>query len=137
MVSIQSSYTSLSKCICSSLFGNLMSCSLLTSWLCSLRYFFYGNVIYGSTGVCLATCTIIGTTLTVVGFANGSIMPLIIFCALKFILSCFLFAIELEAPPSSTLFFLLKTLLGEFVATFFLFFSVVYISSLVLLTLRW
>jgi hypothetical protein len=33
------------------------------------------------------------------------------------------------------LFFLLKTLLEEFVATFFLFSSVVFISSLVLLTL--
>jgi hypothetical protein len=31
MVSIQSSYTSSSKCRCSSPFGNLVSCSLLTS----------------------------------------------------------------------------------------------------------
>jgi hypothetical protein len=50
-------------------------------------------------------------------------------------LSCSLFIPELEALPSSTLFFLLRKLLGEFITTFFLFFSVVYISSLVFLTL--
>jgi len=49
-------------------------------------------------------------------------------------LSYSLFILELEAPPS-TLFFLLRTLLEEFDATFFLFSSVVFISSLVLLTL--
>jgi hypothetical protein len=45
-----------------------------------------------------------------------------------------LFTFELEVPPSSTLFFFLKTLLGKSVAAFFVFFSVVYISSLVILT---
>jgi hypothetical protein len=50
------------------------------------------------------------------------------------VLSCSFFTFEPKAPPSSTLFFLLRTLLGEFVAAFFLLFSVVYISSLVLLT---
>jgi hypothetical protein len=49
-------------------------------------------------------------------------------------LYCSLFIPELEAFPSSTLFFLLRALLGEFTTTFFLFSSVVYISSLVLLT---
>jgi hypothetical protein len=45
-----------------------------------------------------------------------------------------LFTLEPEAPPSSTLFFLLKTLLKESIVAF-LFFNVVYISFLVLLTL--
>ncbi len=47
----------------------------------------------------------------------------------------FLFTFELEAPPSSTLFFLLKTLFKESIVAFFLFSSIVCISSLVLLTL--
>jgi hypothetical protein len=46
-------------------------------------------------------------------------------------LSYSLFTLELEAPPSSTLFFLLRTLLGEFVVAFFLFSNFIYISSLV------
>ncbi len=46
-------------------------------------------------------------------------------------LSCSLFILELEVPPSSTLFFLLKTLLGKYVIVFFLFSNVVCISSLV------
>jgi hypothetical protein len=37
-----------------------------------------------------------------------------------------------EAPPSSTMFFFLKTFFGEFVVAFFLFFNASYISSLVL-----
>jgi hypothetical protein len=40
-----------------------------------------------------------------------------------------------RVPPSSTLLFFLRTLLKEFATTFFLFSSVVYISSLVFLTL--
>ncbi len=56
-------------------------------------------------------------------------------CALKFVLSCSFFTPQPEAPPSSTLFFLLRAFLGKFVATFFLFSNVVCISSLVLLTL--
>jgi hypothetical protein len=66
---------------------------------------------------------------------NGSTLPFIIFCALKFVLSYSLFTPEPKAPPSSTLFFLLKALLKKFAITFFLFSSVVYMSSLVLLTL--
>jgi hypothetical protein len=62
-------------------------------------------------------------------------VPFIIFCAFESMLSFSLFTPKLEAPPSSTLFFLLRTFFGEFVATFFLFFSVIYISSLILLTL--
>jgi hypothetical protein len=75
MVSIQSSYTFASKCKCFSPFGNLVSCSLLTSWfysfncfscgdvicgtsyLCSLNCVSYGVVICGNSIVCLATCT--------------------------------------------------------------------------------
>jgi hypothetical protein len=49
--------------------------------------------------------------------------------------SCYFFILEPKALLSSILFFLFRALLGEFVAAFFLFFSVVYISSLVLLTL--
>jgi len=52
-----------------------------------------------------------------------------------FVLSCSLFTLEPKAPPYSTMFFLLRALLGKFVVAFFLFFSVVCISSLVLLTL--
>jgi hypothetical protein len=46
-----------------------------------------------------------------------------------------LFTPKPKAPPSSTLFFLLKALLGESTASFFLFSSVIYISFLVFLTL--
>ncbi len=119
----------------------LLQLSLL--WQCHLWYLLplllnclsCGNVIYGTARVCLTTCTTNGTTLTIVGTIYGSTLPLIIFCALKSMLSCSLFIPELEALPSSTLFFLLRKLLGEFITTFFLFFSVVYISSLVFLTL--
>ncbi len=135
-----------SKYKCSSPSGNLMSCSFLIPWLCSLNclsygnvicgisylcsldYLSYGNVICGIIVVCLIACTTIST-------ADGSILPLIIFYALKYVLSCSFYTPQLEAPPSLTLFFLLRTLLGEFDVAFFLFFSVVCISSLVLLTL--
>jgi hypothetical protein len=50
-------------------------------------------------------------------------------------LSYSLFTPKHKALPSSTLFFFLKTLLGKYVAAFFLFSNVVYISPLVLLTL--
>ncbi len=127
--------------------------SSLTSCLCSLNCLSYGDVIYGTTClysfscvscgvvicgisiVYMATCTIVNIALTNVGTTDGSIPPLIIFSAFRFVLSYSLFIPELEVPPSSTLFFLLKTLLGESVIAFFLFFCVVYISSLVLLTL--
>jgi hypothetical protein len=103
-VSIQSSYTSPSRCKCSSPFGNLMSCSLSTSYF-SLNCLSYGDVIYGtfhfysfnchSCGdvicgtfiVCLGTCTI-------VSIVDGSTLPFIIFCALDFMLSCSLFTPE-------------------------------------------
>jgi hypothetical protein len=48
-------------------------------------------------------------------------LPIIIFCALKFVLSSSLFIPELEAPPSSILFFLLKALIGECCSFFFVF----------------
>jgi hypothetical protein len=48
MVSIQSSYTSPSKCRCSSFLGNLVSCTLLTSLLNSFNCFSYGDVICGT-----------------------------------------------------------------------------------------
>ncbi len=142
-----------SKCKCSTPFGNLISCSPLTFYLCSLNYLSCGNVIcgtsciyslnclsyrdviYGIYVVCLTVRTIVGIAHTIVGTVDGSILPLIIFCALTFVLSYSFFTLEHETPPSSILFFLLKALIGDFGATFFLFFDVVCSSSLILLTL--
>ncbi len=142
-----------SKCKCFSPSRNLASCSFLTSWLyslnclsyedviygtsylCSLSCFSSGDVICGTFVVCLATCTTVGTTYTIVGTTNGSILPLIIFCALTFVLSYSPFTLGPKIPPSSTLFFLLKALLRKSIVAFFLFSSLVNISSLVLLTL--
>ncbi len=130
-----------------------MSCSLLTPWFYSLNYLSCGNVICGisclyffsciscehficgTTTICLTAYTTISSTLTSIGNVDGSTLPLIIFCAFKFVLSCSLFIPKDDALPSSTLFFLLKTLLGDFVATFFLFSNATCISFLVLLTL--
>ncbi len=127
-----------------------MSCSFLTPWLCSFSCLSYGDVICGisclrSLGclsygdvicgiavVCLTTSTTISTTLSIVGIIDGSNLPFIIFDAFKSMLSCSLFNLKLKALPSSTLFFLLRALLRKSIATFFLFSSVVYISSLVL-----
>ncbi len=137
MVSIQSSHTSPSKCRHSSCSGNLMSCSLLTPWLCSLGClsyddvvynisclcslgcFTYGDVVYGIVTMYLTTFTISGIALTTIGTTYGAILPLIIFCAFKYVLSCTLFTPKLEAPPSSTLFFLLRELLGKSATTLF------------------
>jgi hypothetical protein len=80
----------------------------------------------------MVACTNVENALTIIGSADGSTLPLIIFYAFRFVLSFSLFIYEPEALPSSTLFFLLITLLGESAATFFLFYNVVYISSLVL-----
>jgi len=142
-----------SKCRCSSPFGNLMSCSLLTSYLCSFSCFSYGHVICGTSCLCslsclscgdvicgtfvvyLVACTTIGIARTIVGIENGSILPFIIFYALTFVLSYSLFTPKLEALLSSTLFFFLRTLFGEFATTFFLFSSAICISTLVILTL--
>ncbi len=74
-------------------------------------------------------------TYTIVGTANGSIMPLIISYALTFVFSYSFFTFKPEAPPSSTSFFFLKALLGESTTNLFSFSNVVYISSLVILTL--
>jgi len=61
--------------------------------------------------------------------------PPIIFWALAFVLFCFFLTLDLEVPPSSAKFFLLRTLLGNFVAAFLLFSNVAYISFVVFLTL--
>ncbi len=135
MVSIQSSYTSPSKCKCSSPFGNLVSCSLLTSCFYSFNCLFCGDVMYGTSIVCLSTCTIIGITYTTIGTTNGSTLPFIIFYAFISMLSCSLFIPKLKAPPPSTLFFFLRAFLRDFAITFFLFSIIVYISSLVIFTL--
>ncbi len=50
-------------------------------------------------------------------------------------LSCSFLIHEFEVAPSSILFFLLRTPLGDYVIIFLLFFNAAYISSLVLLTL--
>jgi hypothetical protein len=135
MVSIQSSYMSPSKCKCYSPFGNIMSCSLLTFCLCSFSCLSYGDVICGTSIVCLTAYTIISTTCTNVGIANGATLPFIVFCAHTSMFFCTLLDQELEAPPSSTLFFLLRTLLRDFTTAFLLYSNVVYISSLNLFTL--
>jgi hypothetical protein len=56
VVSIQSSYTFASKCKCSSPFGNLVSCSLFTSWFCSFSCLSYGDVIYSTSYFCSLSC---------------------------------------------------------------------------------
>ncbi len=127
-----------------------------TSYLCYLGYLSYGNFICGTFGICLAAytttcitrtivgtartivgtaCNIIGIAHTIVGTANGFILPFIIFYALTSMLFCSFFTLEPQASPSSTLFFLLRALFGEFTTTFFQFSNDVCISSLVLLTL--
>jgi hypothetical protein len=127
-----------------------VSCSFLTSYLyplncfscedvicgtfcfCSFSYSSCGDVIYGTFVVYLATCTTIGIAHTIVGTINGSTLPLMIFCVFAFMFSYSLFTPEHETFPSSTILFLLKAFLAEFVAAFFLFSIVVYIFSLVL-----
>jgi len=99
------------------------------SYLCSLNYFSCGNVIYGTIVICLIANTIVGIALTIVGTIDGSTLPFIIFCAFKFVLSYSLFTPKHEALPSSIMFFLLITFLGEFVAAFILFSNYVFISS--------
>ncbi len=143
IVSIQLSCTFTSKCKCSSPSRNLMPCSFLTSWFCSLSCFTYGNVICGTS--CLYSLSYVSygviicgifnvylTAYTTVGTIDGSTLPLIIFCALKFVLFCSLFSPKPKDSPFSTLFFFLITLLGKFVAVFFLLSSVVCISSQIL-----
>ncbi len=142
VVSIQSSYTFASKCKCFSPPRTFVSCSSLTSCYYSLNYLSYGDVICGIFVINLTSCTTVGTAfaivgiaLTTVGIADGSTLPLIIFYAFRFMLSCSLLTLEPKAPPSSTMFFLLRTLIEKFATSFFLFSNVICISSLVLLTL--
>jgi hypothetical protein len=94
-----------SKCICSSPFRNLVSCSLLIFFLYSLDYISCGDVIYGTFVVYLAAYTIVSTTCTNVSIANGSTLPLIIFCAIAFVFSRSFLTLEPEAPPSLVFFF--------------------------------
>jgi hypothetical protein len=105
------------------------------SYLCSLNYFSCGNVIYGTIVICLIAYTIVGIDLTTVGTIDGSTLPFIIFCAFKFVLSYSLFTPKHEALPFSIMFFLLITLLGEFVAILFSVFQLCFHLLLVLLTL--
>jgi hypothetical protein len=88
----------------------------------------YGDVIYGTSVDYLVTYTTIGTT-------DGATLPLITFCALASVFFYSFLIHELEAPPSLAMFFFLRTFLGDYYATFFLFSSAIYISFLVLFTL--
>ncbi len=110
-------------------YGNVI-CN--TSSLCSFNCSSYGDVICGTFIVCLVTCSTICTSRTIVGITYGSTLPFIIFCALTFMVFCSLFTHKLEALPSSTLFFLLRKLLGEFTIALFLYSSDVYISLVLL-----
>jgi hypothetical protein len=92
-----------------------------TFFFYSFIYLSCGVVIFGTFEVCLVAYTIVGTTLTIVGNVDGSILPLIIFCALTFVLSCSLYILEHEAPPSSTMFFLLQTFLESLLQPSFYF----------------
>jgi hypothetical protein len=96
-----------------------------TSCLYSLSCVSCGIIICDIYVICLVAYTIIG-------IANGSTLPLIIFCAFICVLSCSFFTPKHEALPSSTLFFLLRTFIGKYVASFFLFSNDVYISSPIL-----
>jgi hypothetical protein len=95
----------------------------------------YGDVICGISIICLVACTTISTTFTIFGIIEGSTLPLIILFSLTYVLSYSFFTLDLKALPSSTLFFLLKSLLGESTLTFFQFSNVVNISSLGIFTL--
>jgi hypothetical protein len=130
------------KCRCSSPFGNLVSCSLLISSLYSLNHLFCGDVICGTSYLyslsCLScgdvicgTFTVYLATYTTIGTKDGSTLPVIILCAFPSMISRS-FIPKPKAPLSSTLFFLLRALLKNYVAAFFLFSNVVYTSSLVL-----
>ncbi len=130
-----------SKCRCSSPFGNLMSCSLLTFCLYSLSCLSYGDVICGTSTWCLVACTtigitytIVGTIYTIVGIVNGATLPSLFFYALTFMLLCSLLP-KPKASPSSTFIFLLRALLGDSAISLFLFSNVICISSLVFFTL--
>ncbi len=113
---------------CSSTFGDLISLSFLIFCLCFLICLSYGVDICDASTFYLPTCTN-------VGIANGATFLLIIFWAFASMLSCSFLAPTPEVPPSSTLFFLFRAPLRNFVAIFLLFSNVIYISSLVLLTL--
>ncbi len=89
---------------------------------------------YGIFVVCLVAYTIVGTTHTTIYSAYGSTLPLIIFLALKYMLSCSFFTYEPKALPSSTMFFLLIIFLGESIIAFKLFSNAIYISSLIFKT---
>ncbi len=134
MVSIQSSYMSPFKCKCSSPFGNLVSCSLLTFCLYSLSCLSCGDVICGTSAVYMAACTTISTTYTNVGTLDGATLPFITFCALTSMFSCSRLTFEPKGPPSSTLFFLLRALLGDSIVAFFLFSNATY-NSIIIFTL--
>jgi len=113
---------------CSSTSKDMVSRSLLTFCLWSLICLSYGDDIYGISTLCLPTCIN-------VGIINGATLLFIIFWTLAYVFSCFFLTLDPEAPPSSILFFLFITLLGDSTTMFFLLFNVACMSFLVLLTL--
>ncbi len=119
---------SIGSCFATS--GILVSCSLLTLCLCSFSYLSYGHDTCGTFALYLPTCTSVGTT-------DGAILPLVIFWTCVSVPSCYFLIVDLEAPPSSTFFFLLRAFFEHSVTTLFLFSNVLCISSLVILTLAY
>jgi len=65
-----------------------------TPCFCSLSYLSYGVVICGTFVVYMVACTTIGTTHTIVWIVDGFTLPLVIFYALAFALSYFVFTPE-------------------------------------------
>jgi len=94
LLSIQSSYMSPSVNGCSSTYGNLVSCSLLTFCLCSLICLWYGDDICGILAFYLPACTNVGTI-------DGATLPFINFWTLAFTFSYSFLFLDLEATPSS------------------------------------
>jgi len=112
----------------SSSFGDLVSFSFFIICLCSLIRLSCEDNIYDASALCLLACTNVGIT-------NGATLPFIILWPLASVLSYSFLAPNPKVPPSSTLPFLFRTLLGNFATTFLMFSNATCISSLVLLTL--
>jgi hypothetical protein len=117
--------------ICQWIFLNLCYFSIMLSLdplLLFLQLSLLWNDIYGTFALYLPTCTSVDTT-------NGVILLIIIFWAHASIPSYFFLTLDHEAPPSSTLFFLLRGFLGDSIVAFFIFSIVIYIFFFILLTL--
>ncbi len=107
---------------CSSTFGNLVSLSFLIFYFCFLICLSCKDDVCGVSTLYLLTCTN-------VSIVDGAPLLLIIFWALAFVISFFFLTPDLEAPPSSILFFLFRALLKDFVTVFLLFSNVLHLFS--------